>query len=161
MNLCYSKIYRENSFLKVSLHIQTQKEKTMNNQALRNNRMAYILAVTLTLLMAVLVGCTGTATPSPEEKLAIQSTMNDYIQTKLASGGGTYDIEGTKSQFDYLHDGVKQDGDIFISCADFKSGTDVYDIDYYVKDVNGQLKVVEEVFHKKNGDKVNRTLWQE
>ena len=129
-------------------------------QALRNDWRVRLWGFTTALLIALIAGCAGMTTPTPMEKADVQGTMNSYVQTKLASGGGTYEIEGVKSQFDYLHDGVKQKGDTYISCADFKSGSDVYDVDYYVKDVNGQLKVIKEVFHKKNGNEVNRTLWE-
>lgn len=126
----------------------------------RNEWKVHLWGTTLALLIALIAGCAGTTTPTPMEKADVQSTMNAYIQTKLSSEGGTYDIEGVKSQFDYLHEGVDQKGDIYISCADFKSGNDVYDVDYYVDYVNGQLMVVKEVLHKKNGTKVNRTLWE-
>ncbi len=119
-----------------------------------------IWGLVLSLFLVLMAGCAGMSAPSQKEKIAIQNTMDSYIQVKLASGGGTYDIEGVKTSFDYLHEGVKQKGDTYVSCADFKYGGDVYDVDYYVKDVGGQPMVVKEVFHKKNGEKLNRTLWE-
>ena len=90
----------------------------------------------------------------------IQSAMNAYIQEKTSADGGTYLLDGQKVDFDYLHDGVKEKGDSYVSCADFKMGSDVYDLDYYVKEINGKPTVVKEVLHKKNGEMINTVLWQ-
>lgn len=97
---------------------------------------------------------------SAADKGEIQSVMNAYIQEKTSADGGAYLLDGQKVDFDYLHDGVKAKGDIYISCADFKMGSDVYDLDYYVKNINGKPTVVKEVLHKKNGEKINTVLWQ-
>ena len=97
---------------------------------------------------------------SASGKGEIQSAMNAYIQEKTSADGGTYLLDGQKADFDYLHDGVKEKGDIYISCADFKMGSDVYDLDYYVQKINGKPTVVKEVLHKKNGEKINKVLWQ-
>ncbi len=115
-------------------------------------------------LMAVflaggLVACAQKQMPA-SDKGAIQSTMNTYIQEKTSTDGGSYMLEGQKADFDYLHDGVKVKGDSHISCADFKMGSDVYDLDYYVKKINGKPTVVKEVLHKKNGEKIDKVLWQ-
>ena len=96
-----------------------------------------------------------------KEKAAVQAAMHNFIKGKLSAQGGVYDLKGTKSKFDYLHDGVKAKGDLFVSCADFKLGKNVYDVDYYVKNVNGQYLVVKEIFHKENGKTIDEVLWQE
>jgi hypothetical protein len=90
----------------------------------------------------------------------VQEAMDNYIKEKLSSQGGHYEIKGVKTEFDYLHSGVKEDGSLFVSCADFKAGNDVYDIDYYVKNTDGKYIVVKETFHKKNEKPVNDVLWQ-
>ncbi len=90
----------------------------------------------------------------------VQEAMDNYIKGKLSSQGGHYEIKGVKTEFDYLHSGVKEDGSLFVSCADFKAGNDIYDIDYYVKRTDGKYIVVKEIFHKKNGKPVNDVLWQ-
>jgi hypothetical protein len=95
------------------------------------------------------------------DKSQVQGAMSAFIEEKTAQGGGAYDIKGVSAEFDYIHSGVdKKWSGLYVSCADFKAGTDVYDIDYYVSKENGELKVVKEVLHKKNGKKVNEVLWK-
>jgi hypothetical protein len=98
---------------------------------------------------------------SASDKGEIQTAMNTYIQEKTSADGGAYLLDKQKVDFDYLHEGVKVKGDSYVSCADFKMGSDVYDLDYYVKKINGKLTVVKEVLHKKNGEKIDKVLWQE
>lgn len=94
-----------------------------------------------------------------EEK--IQGAMNSYIQDKLATGGGKYDIEGTKADFDSIHEQVRdKGGGVYESCAHFKSGNDKYDIDYHVKEEGGSYTVVKEILHKVNDEKIGRVLWE-
>ncbi len=93
------------------------------------------------------------------DKEAVQGAMTNYIEVKTASGGGVYDINGVVAELDYLHSGVKEKDGLFVSCADFKANGDVYDIDYYVSAKDGEYTVIKEVFHKKNGKKVNEDLW--
>ncbi len=124
----------------------------------------YSKKVLLTLIVALLAGGLVACTEeqmSASDKGAIQSAMNTYIQEKTSADGGTYLLDGQKADFDYLHDGVKVKDDIYISCADFKMGSDVYDLDYYVRKINGKPTVVKEVLHKKNGEKIDKVLWQE
>ena len=113
-----------------------------------------IMAIMLAAICAA--GCQQQATEP--DKAAIQGAMQSYIQTKLVVGGGTYDINGVKADFDYIHDGLNEDEGLFISCVDFKSGDDVFDVDYYVRDDDGELAVVKVVLHKKNGEVVNEVL---
>jgi len=118
--------------------------------------------IVLALLLAVFMGCIDPQSQVREsEKEAIQRAMETYIQDKVTREGGTYSIERTKAEFDYLHAGVEKKGDAFVSCADFKVGEDVYDVDYYVKSVEGEYTVVKEILHKIKGEPVNRVLWQE
>ena len=107
-------------------------------------------------------GCsiTGNAVAEVEET-QVQQAMDDFIKAKLVREGGTYSIEDRKTEFDYLHDGVNLNDDgLYISCADFKDGEDVIDVDYYVQVQDGKYEVVKEVFHKLNGEKVNSVLWE-
>lgn len=116
--------------------------------------------IVATILFAVIFA--GSVCQADEvDKKAVQGAMDNFIRGKLSAQGGTSDIKGIKAEFDYLHGGVKEKGDSFVSCADFKAGSDVYDIDYYVKKVDGKYIVVKEVFHRKNGKPVNEVLWQE
>jgi len=95
------------------------------------------------------------------DKVAVQTAMDSFIQEKLSTQEGTYDIKGVNAKFDYLHDGVKESDGLFVSCADFKAGEDVYDIDYYVRTENEKSSVVKVMFHKKNGEIVDEVLWQQ
>ena len=95
------------------------------------------------------------------DKEKVQGAMSAYIEEKTAQGGGVYYIRGVKAEFDYIHDGVDRKWwGVYVSCADFKAGSDVYDIDYYVSKEDGDYIVVKEVLHKLNKKKVNEVLWQ-
>lgn len=115
--------------------------------------------ITLTILIMLLFSISFVQSDDSDEKL-VQGAMENFIRGKLSSQGGLYEIKGVKAEFDYLHSGVKEDGGLFVSCADFKAGNDVYDIDYYVKNTDGKYIVVKEIFHKKNEKPVNDVLWQ-
>jgi len=115
--------------------------------------------ITLSILIMLLFGISLVQADDIDKKL-VQGAMENFIRGKLSSQGGIYEIKEVKAEFDYLHSGVKEDGSLSISCADFKAGNDVYDIDYYVKRTDGKYIVVKEIFHKKNGKPVNDVLWQ-
>ena len=115
--------------------------------------------ITLTILIMLLFGISFVQADDNDKKL-VQGAMENFIRGKLSSQGGLYEIKGVKAEFDYLHSGVKEDGSLFVSCADFKAGNDVYDIDYYVKNTDGKYIVVKEIFHKKNEKPVNDVLWE-
>jgi hypothetical protein len=107
----------------------------------------------------MLISCTS-GKMSADEKTKVQGAMKEFVDDKLAKDSNVYSIEDKIGNFDYLHEGVKKSGDMYVSCADVKVGNDVYDIDYYVKKENGQYTVMKEVLHKINKDKINRTLWE-
>ena len=115
--------------------------------------------ITLTILIMLLFGISFVQADGNDKKL-VQGAMENFISGKLSSQNGLYEIKGVKAEFDYLHSGVKEDGSLFVSCADFKAGNDVYDIDYYVKNTDGKYIVVKEIFHKKNEKPVNDVLWE-
>jgi len=115
--------------------------------------------ISITILFMLLIGISLVQADDVDNKL-VQEAMDNYIKEKLSSQGGHYEIKGIKAEFDYLHSGVKEDGSLFVSCADFKAGNDVYDIDYYVKNTDGKYVVVKEIFHKKNDKPVNDVLWE-
>jgi hypothetical protein len=121
-------------------------------------RKNYLIVVTI-LFLVIFAGYIGQA--GEIDKKVVQGAMHNFIRGKLSGLGGVNDIKGVNAEFDYLHKGVKKRGDLFVSCADFKSRTDVYDIDYYVREINGQFFVVKEIFHKKNGKPVNEVLWKQ
>ena len=115
--------------------------------------------ITISILFMLLFGISVVQADDVDNKL-VQEAMDNYIKGKLSSQGGFYEIKGVNAEFDYLHSGVKEDGSLFVSCADFKAGNDVYDIDYYVKNTDGKYVVVKEIFHRKNEKPVNDVLWQ-
>ena len=120
--------------------------------------MRYVLVIAV-FFITIVGACSSEA--GEVDKEAVQEAMRTYIDAKMAKGGGTYDIQGRKAEFDYIHSGVKKKGDLYVSCADFKAGGDVYDIDYYVKSDGEKYVVVKVLFHKKNGKNVNEELWNE
>jgi len=95
------------------------------------------------------------------DKTAIHDAMSQYIHAKTSPETNTYAVEGVGAKFDYIHSGVNEKDGLYVSCADFKAGDDVYDVDYYVKEKEGNYEVVKEVLHKKNGETIDRMLYQE
>ena len=114
----------------------------------------------LMISLVLLVSCNNGGAISVEDKAKVQGAMKEYVDTKLAINNNVYNIEDLKGVFDYLHEGVKTKGALYVSCADVKVGEDVYDIDYHVKNENGKFTVVKEMLHKINKEKINRTLWE-
>lgn len=116
----------------------------------------YVAALTV----LVIILCSINISIAKEvDKAKVQGAMSTYIEAKTAKDGG-YDINGVLTEFDYIHSGVDKKGALFVSCADFKSGSELFDIDYYVKSEDGHYLVVKEVLHKKNGKRVDEVLWQ-
>lgn len=95
------------------------------------------------------------------DKTAIQDAMSRYIHTKTSPDTKAYAIDGVEAKFDYIHSGVKETDGLYVSCADFRAGDDVYDVDYYVAKKDGKYEVTKEVLHKKNGEDINKVLHQE
>lgn len=117
-----------------------------------------IASVAVLVLAFCVAGCQGAE--EVQDNAAIQSAMNTFIQGKL-SEGNAYVIQGVTTQFDFLHDGVKEKDGLYVSCADFKAGDDVYDVDYFVKVENGSYTVIKETLHKKNGEGVDEVIWEQ
>lgn len=111
------------------------------------------------MFFIVVAGCT-IKNISNENRVGVQTVINIYIQNKLTTGDDKYDIDGLQTEFDYIHSGVKMKGGLYVSCADFKTGKEILDIDYYVKKNGTFYEVVKEVLHKNNGKKINKILWE-
>ncbi|MEE9543937.1 MAG: hypothetical protein V3V95_09190 [Thermodesulfobacteriota bacterium] len=94
------------------------------------------------------------------DKRAIHEVMKDYIEEKTARGDGVYYIKREKTEFQAIHTDVVRRGRLYISCSEFVSGTDLYDVDFYIGTEYGKYMVVREVLHKKNGRKINELLWK-
>ena len=117
------------------------------------------LSILFVLSLTMISSCTS-GEISSDEKAKVQGAMKEFVNDKLAKDDNVYKIEDKSGVFDYLHEGVKKNGDMNVSCADVKVGNDVFDIDYYVKNENGKYTVTKEVLHKINKDEINRTLWE-
>jgi hypothetical protein len=117
------------------------------------------LSILLALGLSMMVSCTR-GDIGAEEKLKVQGAMKEFVDDKLLQDKNVYRIEDKTGVFDYLHEGVKRKGDMYVSCADVKVGNDVYDIDYYVKRENDNYTVKKEILHKINKKEINRTLWE-
>ena len=55
--------------------------------------------------------------------------------------------------FDKLHKGMMKFQDGYLACADFNAGKTSYDIDFLVKVVDGQYRVVKAAVHAVDGKK--------
>jgi ABC-type oligopeptide transport system substrate-binding subunit len=118
------------------------------------------LFILLVLSLSILTSCSK-ENISSADKAAVQGSMKAFVDAKIAKDNNVYKIEGKNGTFDYLHEGVKWTGQIFVSCADVKVGSDVYDIDYYVVKENDKYIVIKELLHKINKKEINRTLWEQ
>jgi hypothetical protein len=123
------------------------------------NLMVIKFGILLVLGLTMLGSCAD-GKISTDEKANVQTAMKEYVDAKLAMDKNVYRIGDKRGTFDYLHEGVKEKGDIYISCADVKVGNDVYDIDYYVKKENGKYIVIKETLHKINKEEINGVLWE-
>jgi hypothetical protein len=118
------------------------------------------LVLLFLLSLAILVSCSKDNI-SNADKAAVQGAMKAFVDTKIAKDNNVYKIEEKNGTFDYLHDGVKWTGQIYVSCADIKVGSDVYDIDYYVVKEKDKFIVIKELLHKINKKEINKTLWEQ
>jgi hypothetical protein len=123
------------------------------------------LSIILTLGLVMIIACTREeGALSEDDKTKVQAAMKEFVDAKLAENNYVYKIKDSEldidGEFDYLHDGVQFKNGLYISCADVKVDEDVYDIDYYVKEEDGEYTVVKEVLHKIKGGDVNRLLWE-
>ena len=123
-------------------------------------RMTIKFILLFVISLAILVSCSKDNISSAD-KSAVQGAMKAFVDAKLAKDNNIYNIEEKKGVFDYLHDGVKSKGQIFVSCADVKVGSDIYDIDYYVVKEKDKYIVIKELLHKINKKEINKTLWEQ
>lgn len=55
---------------------------------------------------------------------------------------------------DGFHSGVKNKGELYVSCADFKDEKgNKYDVDFLVSKIDNKYKVVQPIVHSVNGEK--------
>ena len=100
---------------------------------------------------------------SEKIKNKVQTAMITYVAQNVA-GSGIFSVmhEGKVLQLkvrksdkypDGFHSGVKQNGNLYTSCADFVSGSTMYDVDFLVRKANNKYIVVQPIVHKINGIK--------
>lgn len=123
------------------------------------------LSIVLMLGLVMITACTSEeGAVSEDSKTKVQAAMKEFVDAKLAENGYVYKMKDSEldidGEFDYLHEGVELRHGFYVSCADVKVDDDVYDIDYYVKEENGEYTVVKEVLHKVKGKSINRVLWE-
>jgi hypothetical protein len=118
------------------------------------------LVLLFVMSLAILVSCSKDNI-SNADKAAVQGAMKAFVDAKIMKDNNVYKIEDKNGAFDYLHDEVKWEGQVFVSCADIKVGSDVYDIDYYVVKEKDKYIVIKELLHKINKKEINRTLWEQ
>lgn len=130
----------------------------------------YYWLIFAVLIAVILAGCqgevkegeqAGEADAAAIDTAAIQDAMGHFIEQKLEVFDGLYPIDEVEAEFAGLHAEVNEGDGLYASCADFKAGEDVYDVDFYVKVENGKYTVVREVLHKMNGEVVNEVLWEQ
>ncbi len=131
----------------------------------------YYWMIIAALFAFILAGCQGEVKEGEEgeeaaetavmeiDTVAAKNAMKNFIQQKLEVFDGKYPINDVEAEFVSLHEGLKEMDGLYASCADFKVGEDVYDIDLYVKPENGEYTVVKEVLHRKNDELVNEVMW--
>jgi len=94
----------------------------------------------------------------------IQGTMNDYVNKLIKQNGFLpvvhlgkilkLDIKKSSKYPDGFHSGVKSNGHLHASCADFVDSKGVkYDIDFLVSKSNSGYEVVQPIVHSINGKK--------
>ena len=100
---------------------------------------------------------------SKEKKAEVQSVMKTFVDENIADNGILsvmhkgkilqLKVRNSDKYPDGFHSGVKQNGNLFTSCADFTSGGTMYDIDFLIRKTNNKYIVVQPIVHKINGIK--------
>ena len=124
------------------------------NQTLRTTALA------LFVLATCVVGAQAADDPSIQGELrtGIQASMQDFVAHQTVDGVFRhYDpVEGRLLHLEQanLHAGIVKKGDFYISCADFvdQDGRKL-DLDFLVVDAGGDLRTVQALVHKIEGDK--------
>ena len=79
-----------------------------------------------------------------KHEIEVKSTflLTDPVENKILS-----------LKFDKLHKGMMKFQDGYLACADFNAGKTSYDIDFLVKVMDGQYRVVKAAVHAVDGKK--------
>ncbi len=107
----------------------------------------------------------GLGGPSKKEKSQVQKAMKSFVKSQVKADGLMpvifkgkvlrLKVASSKKYPDGFHSGVKQEGNLYASCADFIDPItkDKYDVDFIVNNIDGEYRVVQPLVHSKNGDK--------
>ena len=99
-----------------------------------------------------------------KDKSDVQKAMKEYVSTLVTSEGFFPIIHQgkvlkltvlTSEKYpDGFHAGVKNHGNLYTSCADFKDEQgNTYDVDFLVSGKDGNFQVVQPLVHSINGKK--------
>ena len=130
-------------------------------------RKKFLLNIVIGVSTIVLFGFTAEAdtvkVTSKEKKAEVQSVMKTFVDENLADNGILsvmhegkilqLKVRSSDKYPDGFHSGVKQNGNLYTSCAEFTSGKTMYDIDFLIRKTNNKYIVVQPIVHKVNGIK--------
>lgn len=132
-----------------------------------------VFATSVTLLPAVALAAEHGGTPMggaaehPGQKItsrSVKKAITDHVKGLTAGSKGVFTIKDDKLgkewklKLDKVHDPVRQfekEGQtIYFACSDFKAldGKDILDIDFWMMETDGKLKVIDTKIHKVNGE---------
>jgi len=132
-----------------------------------------VLAASVTLLPAVALAAEHGGTPMggaaehPGQQItsrSVKKSITDHVKELTAGSKGVLTIKDDKLgkewklKLDKVHDPVrkfeKEGQTIYFACSDFKAldGKDILDIDFWMVEKDGTLKVIDTKIHKVNGE---------
>lgn len=119
----------------------------------------------ITMFLMMFIGAYSSVSEASSEKIQVQEAMKKYVKNHTGEKGllpVTYKgkilqlkLATSKKYPDGFHEGVKNEGKLFTSCADFVEPAtgNKYDIDFLVNKVGSQYLVVQPIVHSVNGKK--------
>ena len=116
------------------------------------------------LIIAILMVSVQAHALSKKTKMGVQTSMKSYVNTLIQENGYLpvvhegkvlkLKIKTSKKYPDGFHAGVKSEGKLYASCADFvDTKGNIYDIDFLVSKNKDTYKVVQPIVHSINGKK--------
>ena len=130
---------------------------------MRNKFLLNILIASAILLFGFTAEAETVKVTSKEKKAEVHAIMKTFVDQNLADNGILsvmhkgkilqLTVRNSDKYPDGFHSGVKQNGNLYTSCADFTSGKTMYDIDFLIRKTNNKYIVVQPIVHKVNGIK--------
>jgi hypothetical protein len=85
-----------------------------------------------------------------------KTAIRDYINHEIKVKGKFYLPDHVENKilaldFDHVHSGVAKVHGGYLVCVDFRSGANLYDVDFIVKEEAGEFQVNNAVVHSVNG----------